>query len=213
MKTIINNLLVPGIFALGCIVGYLLGDNTLQLSKLTDASIYVLYALMLQVGFSVGYSDNFAKVLRTLRPKYLLIPLATVSGTLLFSAAVSFLLSHWSVAECLAVGSGMGYYSLSSILISEYRQMALGAQLAAELGTIALLSNVFRELFTLVASPFLARKFGPFAPIASAGATAMDVSLPVILRSSGDRFLAAAVISGVICDFSVPLLVSFFCSL
>ena len=94
-----------------------------------------------------------------------------------------------------------------------YRQMALGAQLAAELGTIALLSNVFRELFTLVASPFLARKFGPFAPIASAGATAMDVSLPVILRSSGDRFLAAAVISGVICDFSVPLLVSFFCSL
>ena len=82
----------------------------------------------------------------------------------------------------------MGYYSLSSILISEYRQMALGAQLAAELGTIALLSNVFRELFTLVASPFLARKFGPFAPIASAGATAMDVSLPVILRSSGRQF-------------------------
>ena len=168
---------------------------------------------MFLVGVNIGGNPELKKIFSSVDPKLLLLPLASVFWTLAVTALVSLVLPGWGLADCLAVGSGMGYYSLSSILISEYRQMALGAQLAAELGTIALLSNVFRELFTLVASPFLARKFGPFAPIASAGATAMDVSLPVILRSSGNRFLAAAVISGVICDFSVPLLVSFFCSL
>ena len=213
MKTTINNLLVPGIFALGCIAGYLLGDNTLQLSKLTDASIYVLYALMLQVGFSVGYSDNFAKVLRTLRPKYLLIPLATVSGTLLFSAAVSFLLSHWSVAECLAVGSGMGYYSLSSILIVQLKTPSLGVQLATELGTIALLANIFRELFALIGAPLFRRFFGKLAPISVAGVTSVDVALPSIMRASGREMIPIAIFHGILIDISVPFFISFFCSI
>ena len=128
------------------------------------------------------------------------------------SSLLCLALPEWRLPDCLAVGGGMGYYSLSSILISEYVEASLGSRLAAELGTIALLSNVFRELFTIVAAPFLARRFGPFAPIAAAGATAMDVALPAILRSSGERCLPAAVVSGVICDFSVPLLVTFFCS-
>ena len=39
-------------------------------------------------------------------------------------------------------GSGFGYYSLSSIFITEYK--------GAELGTIALLSNISREIITLL---------------------------------------------------------------
>ena len=35
------------------------------------------------------------------------------------------------------------------------------------------------------------RHFGPFAPVASAGATAMDVCLPVILKVSGSEILPA----------------------
>lgn len=206
-----GTLTVLAMFALGCISGAL----GILPQSLADGGLakIVLYLLMFLVGVNIGGNPELKKIFSSVDPKLLLLPLASVFGTLAVTALVSLVLPEWGFADCLAVGSGMGYYSLSSILISEYRQMALGAQLAAELGTIALLSNVFRELFTLVASPFLARKFGPFAPIASAGATAMDVSLPVILRSSGDSFLAAAVISGVICDFSVPLLVSFFCSL
>ena len=213
MKTIINNLFVPTVFALGCIVGYFLDGVTLQLLELNDASIYVLYALMLQVGFSVGYSDNFAKILHTLRPKYLLIPLATVCGTLLFSAAVSLLLSHWSVAECLAVGSGMGYYSLSSILIVQLKTPSLGIQLATELGTIALLANIFRELFALVGAPLFRRFFGKLAPITVAGVTSVDVALPSIMRASGKEMIPIAIFHGILIDMSVPFFISFFCSL
>ena len=129
-----------------------------------------------------------------------------------FLTILSFFLSRWSLSDCLAVGSGLGYYSLSSVLIAEYKEASLGVRAASELGTIALLVNIFRELFTLVAAQAMKRHFGPFAPVASAGATAMDVCLPVILRVSGSEILPAAIVSGIICDFSVPFLVSFFCS-
>lgn len=75
----------------------------------------------------------------------LLIPLGTITGTLLFSALASILLSQWSVFDCMAVGSGFAYYSLSSILITQFKEPTIGIQLATELGTIALLTNIFRE--------------------------------------------------------------------
>ena len=71
-----SNLLIPGIFAAGCITGMLLGSIDVTLPDLHNISLYVLYALMLQVGFSIGCSDDCSKILRTMRPKYLLIPAA-----------------------------------------------------------------------------------------------------------------------------------------
>lgn len=208
MKSTLTVLLM---FALGCAAGF----SGIVPEFLADGSAAraVLFLLMFLVGVNIGSNPDLKKIFAGMDPRLLLLPFVTLLGTLVFTALVSLLLPQWRLADCLAVGSGMGYYSLSSILISGYMEASLGARLAAELGAIALLSNVFRELFTLVAAPLLARRFGPLAPVASAGATAMDVSLPAILRASGERFLPAAVVSGVVCDFSVPLLVSFFCSL
>ena len=205
-----GTLTVLAMFALGCAAG-LLGvfPDGFADRRLAKA---VLFVLMFLVGAGIGSNPELKKIFGSFDPRLLLLPLASILGTLALTALLCLALHEWRLADCLAVGGGMGYYSLSSILISEYAEASLGSRLAAELGTIALLSNVFRELFTIVAAPFLARRFGPFAPIASAGATAMDVALPAILRSSGERCLPAAVVSGVICDFSVPLLVTFFCS-
>ena len=196
-------------FAAGCAAGWadIIPESVVE----SDVTTWILYVLMFLVGIGIGSNPDLKKIIRAIDPRLLVLPLASIAGTLVLSACVS-LLTGWGVSDGLAVGGGMGYYSLSSILISQYKEASLGAQLAAELGTIALLSNIFRELFTLVASPFLARRFGPFAPITSAGATAIDVCLPVILKSSGERMLPAAVISGIISDFSVPLLVPLFCS-
>lgn len=204
---------VVSVFVLGCIAGY---SGIIDLGNFgktgENISMYILYILIFLVGMSMGCNRELGKMLKSVSPKLLLLPVATIAGSLLFSAAAALILTEWRVVDCMAVGSGLGYYSLSSVLISQYMEPSLGTQLAAELGTIALLTNIFRELFTISAAPLLCRFFGPFAPIASAGATAMDVCLPVILKSSGTSFLPAAVISGVITDFSVPFLVSFFCS-
>ena len=40
----------------------------------------------------------------------------------------------------------------------------------------------------------------------------MDTPLPVITRTSGERFAILSIFHGFVTDFSVPFLVSFFCS-
>ena len=103
-----------------------------------------------QVGLRHRFKQNLKYIVKEIRLKFLLIPLATISGTLLFSAFASLLLAQWSTFECMAVGSGFAYYSLSSILITQLKEASLGIQLATELGTIALLSNIFREMMALL---------------------------------------------------------------
>lgn len=206
-----GSLLVLVFFLVGCLLGI---ADMLPLDKLQgNLTLYILYALMLQVGISIGCSKNLKSIVSQLRPKFLLIPLATILGTLLFSALASLLLSRWSVFDCMAVGSGFAYYSLSSILITQFKEASLGLQLATELGTIALLSNIFREMMALLGTPFLCKYFGKLAPISAAGVNSMDVVLPMITRYSGSDMLPVAILHGLLIDMSVPFFVSFFCQL
>lgn len=168
-------------------------------------SFYVLCALMFSVGMSIGCDSATLRSFRQLNPRLALLPFVTIAGTLAGAMASSVVLPHRELSDCLAVGSGMGYYSLSSIFITEYR--------GAELGTVALLANIFRELAVLLLAPFLARRFGKLAPISVGGATTMDTTLPVITRSVGPEYVVVSVFHGFVTDFSVPFLVTFFCTL
>ena len=157
---------------------------------------------MLQVGISIGSNKNLKFLIKSLRPNMLLVPIATIVGTLLFSAFASLLLSQWSVFDCMAVGSGFAYYSLS-----------VGLQLATELGTIALLANIFREMMALLGAPLIRKYFGKLAPISAAGVNSMDVLLPSITLYSGKDMIPVAIFHGILIDMSVPFFVSLFCSL
>lgn len=204
-----GSMVVVAVFCAGCLLG-ILCQEPLDTHHL---SIYVLYALMFQVGIGIGGNKNLKELLRSLRPKMLLVPLATISGTLLFSAFASLLLSQWSIFDCMAVGSGFAYYSLSSILITQFKEPTVGLQLATELGTIALMTNVFREMIALLGAPVIRKHFGTLAPISAAGVNSMDVLLPSITRYSGKDMIPVAIFHGILIDLSVPVFVSFFCSL
>lgn len=206
-----GSLLVVACFVLGCLLGWTGWLPTFLQEH--DLSVYVLYLLMFQVGLSIGSDSKLKQILRSLRPKLLLVPLATIMGTLTFTALVSVLLSRCGVFDCLAVGSGFAYYSLSSILITQLKEPTLGAQLAAELGTIALIANILRELIALLGAPLFVRYFGRLAPICVGGATTMDTTLPIITRYCGNELVFVSIFHGILVDFSVPFLVSFFCSL
>lgn len=177
-----------------------------------DITVYVLYLLMFQVGLSIGSDKKLKDILGSIRPKLLLVPLATIAGTLVFSALVGLLLTQWSVFDCLAVGSGFAYYSLSSILITQLKEPFLGVQLATELGTIALMANIMREIMALLGAPLFVKYFGRLSPICAGGATTMDTTLPVITRYSGKDLVFISIFHGIIVDFTVPFFVSFFCS-
>lgn len=168
-------------------------------------TLYALYALMFLVGISIGSDKKALQALKQQNLKIVLVPLATVVGTLIGSALISFVLSGRSITDCLAVGSGFGYYSLSTIFITQYK--------GAELGTIALVSNIMRELIALLAAPLLGRYFGKLAPISVGGATTADTTLPIITKFCGKEFVIISIVHGITVDLSVPFLVTFFCTI
>lgn len=203
-----QSLMVVAMFVAGCLVGRLWGGAPHDTGPL---SMWILYALMFQIGLSVGCSGNLRSILRNFRPRMLLLPLGTVAGTLLFSALAALAVARWGVMDCVAAGAGMGYYSLSSILVQQLKLPSLGAQAAAELGTIALLANVMRELLALLCAPLIRRVFGPYAPVTAAGVTSVDVCLPAIGRVSGREMMPVALFHGMVLDMTVPLLVPLLC--
>lgn len=168
------------------------------------SALYALYFLMTLVGISLGKDERMCDILRTLRPRTLLLPLATGVGTLLGSA-LAWLAVDYSLTECLAVGSGFVYYSLSSVIIT----MSKGA----ELGAIALMANITRELLTFAAAPLIVRLFGPECLISCGGASTMDSTLPTVVRHAGVQWTFISIVHAMLLDFSVPFLVPFFCSL
>lgn len=205
-----GNLKVLAMFLAGCLAGLFLVSPD---ADLHDWSLAVLYVLMFQVGMGMGSHPTLRHQLRQWNWGMVLTPLATIVGTLTFSAAASLVLSQWSVFDCMAVGSGFAYYSLSSILITQFKEPTLGMQLATELGTIALLSNIIREMMALMGAPLFRKYFGRLAPISAAGVNSMDVLLPVITRCSGSEVMPIAIFHGILIDFSVPFFVSLFCRL
>ncbi len=198
-----GSLIIIAFFILGILCGLMhwLPD----LNAYGNVSFLTLCALLFSVGVTVGNNTELLKSFRQLDPRLMLLPLMTITGTLAATAVVSIGLPGRSLSQCLAVGSGFGYYSLSSILITQYQ--------GPELGTVALLANIIREVFTLLGAPLLVRYFGPLAPISSGGATTMDTTLPIITRCSGQDFVILSLFHGFLVDFSVPFLVTLFSTL
>ena len=198
-----GSIVIISFFILGTLVGLF---NIIPFN-FTDSNLsyYALCALMFFVGLNVGSDSKTLKSFRTLDPRILLLPFVTIIGTLIGSALISLALPKHSVIDCLAVGSGFGYYSLSSIFITEYKGPVLG--------TIALLSNIIREIITLLFAPLLVRYFGKLAPISAGGATTMDTTLPIITKFSGKDLVIVSIYHGIVVDLSVPFLVVLFSSI
>ncbi|MBQ9397208.1 MAG: lysine exporter LysO family protein [Bacteroidales bacterium] len=203
-----DSLIIVGCFVAGVLIaltGWL--PESLPMSEITK---WGLYLLLVCVGFGLGMEEGFFASLKTLPLRSLLLPVVTIVGSLLGGLLAWSLLSlfHASAPELpdtLAVTSGFGYYSLSSVLLDEAR----GPMIA----TIALAANLLRELFTLLTAPLLRKWFGPYAVISSGGATSMDTTLPVAVRYGGSRYAPVSVYHGFVLTVAVPFIVSFFISL
>ncbi len=197
-----SSLIIVSFFIIGtlCSLYHLIPFNISD----SNLSYYALCGLMFCVGISIGNDPKTLKSFRSLNPRLVFLPIMTILGTLAGCAVAGFFMSQRTPLDCMTVGAGFGYYSLSSIFITEYK--------GAELGTIALLSNIMREIIALLGAPLLVKYFGKLAPISVGGATTMDTTLPIITRYSGQEFVIISIFHGFIVDFSVPFLVTFLCS-
>lgn len=200
LRVMKGSLIVVGFF----VIGLLGGIEKMVPSWLLDGdvSFVALCGLLLFVGLGIGLNPEMKKEVRSLSPRMALLPVVTIIGSWL-GALLIWTVLHRTLSDCMAINSGFAYYSLSSIFITEYR--------GAELGTIALLANIIREMLTLLGAPLMARWFGPLAPISAGGATTMDTTLPILSQTVGQRYIALSIYHGFVVDFTVTFLVSWWC--
>ena len=181
------------------IVGILLGYFTKSYINF-DISLLIqfgLYLLLFFIGIDIGKNDNILNDLKKINKKVLFLPFITIISSLAGGAIASILLSL-SMGESVAVSAGMGWYSFSAIELSK---------VSVELGGIAFLSNIFRELLDIFLILIVAKKIGPFESVSIGGATAMDSVLPIINKSNPAEISIISFYSGLVISIVVPILI------
>lgn len=168
------------------------------ISKIDVFVTGALAFLLFCIGMDIGKNRAILKSLHKDGLKIVFLPISIAIGSI-FGAVLLGLFMGIPVNETSAVGAGFGWYSLSGIMITQIYN--------TETGTLAFLTNVWREILACIIIPITAKYFGKYAAIAPGGATTMDVTLPVIQKSVGTDMVMAAFINGAILSAMVPILV------
>ena len=185
---------------LAVIFGALTGMFILPQGVLAYTDLIIDIGLMLLlffVGIDIGLNRSVFGKIKAIGFRILYIPLAIIIGSIAGSAVAGIVLGM-PFNEAGAIGAGLGWYTLSSILVATY---------SSQLSAMAFIANVTRELIAFIIIPTVAKKLGFLEAIAPAGATAMDTGLPIVSRSTDPETAIIAFLTGVICTSSVPVLV------
>lgn len=171
---------------------------------LEQAVTVALCFMVFSVGIDIGYNREAWKKVWQMGFKILLIPLAVAFGSLVGASFAKFIFVSMPMKEILAVSAGLGWYSLSGVLIAQLYSV--------ELGAVAFLANVFREMMAFVLIPLLVGYVGKIPAIAPGGATTMDSTLPLITKATDAQTALIAFMNGLILTVMIPFLIPFILS-
>lgn len=169
------------------------------IGAVVDHSDYVLYALMFFVGISVGLSRGLVGKIRQYGFRLLIVPAGIIAGSFVAGLACAPICGL-SFGEGAAIASGMGWYSLVGVVLADLA--------GAQVGSIAFLSNLLRELVSFLIIPWIARHLNYPTCLAPAGATSEDTTLPMIIRCTNEETVVLGVINGIVCSAAAPVLVA-----
>ncbi|WP_320129086.1 lysine exporter LysO family protein [uncultured Sphaerochaeta sp.] len=163
---------------------------------------YLLYAMLAFVGMGLVFQNTNFKGMFS-HKELLLLPVFTIVGTYLGALFVP-LLTSFTIKESLGIVSGFGWYSLSGVLITD-----LGFPV---LGSVSFISNLLRESLSFFLIPFFGRlgKQFYYPAVCTAGATSMDVTLPLLSTHFGSSTVVSNIYHGVIMSLVAPLLIPLF---
>lgn len=157
---------------------------------------HLLLVYMLLIGLDLAYSPLDKSWLNW---KIMLVPLACIIGSLLGAVAAFFMLKNISMQDLVMLSQGYGFYSMTGIVVTELKN--------SHLGSIALMNDLFREIFAILFMYIIGWRY-PRSAISSAGATAMDVTLPMVKQACGNDFIPHAMVSGFVLSVLAPIVVS-----
>ncbi|TDQ57432.1 uncharacterized membrane protein YbjE (DUF340 family) [Mesocricetibacter intestinalis] len=199
LKLLFDSFKLCAMVALGFVVGYF-SKGILFLPFGT--STYVLIALIFLVGIQLRNNGiSLREVFFNSRGIYTGLIMVATS---LLGGMVAALVLNLPVAQGLALASGLGWYSLSSVVLND----AWGPVF----GSIAFVNDLSREILSLFLIPFLMPNYRS-AAVGISGATALDCTLPVIQRSGGMEVVPLAISFGFVTNILPPLLLVFFTAL
>lgn len=187
---------------LGVVYG-LSGADWSLLTTLSNHTDLILYALMFFVGISIGMHGGLLRKFKEYHIKIFIIPFGIIVGSII-GGIVCALLCGYSAASGAMIASGLGWYSLSGVTISNLA--------GAQMGSIAFLSNLMREMVSFILIPPISRHLNDYTCIAPAAATSEDTTLAMMMRYTNEESVMLSVFNGVICSAAVPLLISLFSS-
>lgn len=173
--------------------------NLAVVGVFVDNSDLVLYALMFFVGISVGMSKGLIGKIREYGLRLLIVPAGIIAGSFL-AGLVCAPICGLSLGESAAVASGMGWYSLVGVVLADLA--------GAQVGSIAFLANLLRELVSFLIIPWIARNLNYPTCLAPCGATSEDTTLPMIIRCTNEETVVLGVINGIVCSAAAPVLVA-----
>ncbi|BEP29428.1 LysO family transporter [Helicovermis profundi] len=189
--------------SIGIIIGHFFVP--IEFSNYIELFITISLSFVLfLVGIDLGINRSIFKGMKKHGLIIIMIPIGVILGTL-FGGVLSSIILKMPLNKGLSVSAGFGWYSLSGIILTKLD--------SAKLGTIAFLSNVFRELLTFITIPFIAKYLNDYSVIAPAGATAMDTTLPLVSKYTSPEVVVMSFFSGALLSTLVPFLVPFFYSL
>lgn len=174
------------------------------LPVLEDITVISLAILLLGVGIDIGQNRTIFSQIKALGVRLIIIPLFVALGSIIGTVLVGTGLGL-AANESAAVGAGFGWYSLSAVMLTDLHSV--------ELGSLAFLTNIIREMLALISIPLVARYISAIAAIGPGGATTMDVTLPLLKETSGEAVLIPAFINGVVLSALVPIIVPFLLNL
>ncbi|MDC9588301.1 lysine exporter LysO family protein [Xenorhabdus sp. XENO-10] len=194
----------PILLASLVIIGFFLGYY--KITPEIDYDIVIsllLYLLIFVIAMKLSLSGLSLKEIFFNRYN-IVMTFFTIAASYIGAALISFFIPL-SLTQSLAVSSGFGWYTLSGILFTKMNDPLLGS--------VAFLCDLFREVIALLLIPTLSRIGNGNIAIGVAGATAMDVTLPIIEKHCGISYVPVALLSGGIITILVPFLIPFFYSL
>ncbi|WP_180057023.1 lysine exporter LysO family protein [Acinetobacter sp. YH12227] len=156
----------------------------------------LLLVFMFLIGLDLAYSPLDRSWLNW---KIFLVPLGCIVGSLIGAFIAAYFLPNINLKDLIMLSQGYGFYSMTGIVVTELKN--------AHLGSIALMNDLFREIFAIVFMYIIGWRY-PRSAISSAGATAMDVTLPMVKQACGNDFIPHAMVSGFILSVLAPIFVS-----
>ncbi|MGE9896171.1 lysine exporter LysO family protein [Anaerovoracaceae bacterium SGI.195] len=176
-----------------------------RLGDFMGVTVFVAICLMLfVVGMTMGLDGSLGRHIRAMGFRIVIFPMVSIVASLLGSA-ISYLFMPVSFVEALAIGGGMAWPSLTSVMIFQHGMIFASA--------ISYLHNLLRQIFSFIFIPLVAKKVGYIETFSMPAAASMDVCIAAVEKSTRTDIAVMSFVSGATISLVVPILLEFLLSM